>query len=112
MTFIRNIIGFIFAAALIAFAVFNRQDVEFSYSPFHDPIHMPLYLIALCLMAIGFLLGGITVWLNMADTRRLKRMQRKKIKELEKELQKTELKPADTEKPPSDFFPALPHKSS
>lgn len=109
MNFIRTIFGFILAITLVAFAVSNRQSAELVYSPVHDTLDVPLYLIALLFMALGFVLGGFAVWINGGKTRRLKRQQRKTIKELEKELKNVENTDAKTTTPPSDFFPALPH---
>ena len=109
MNFIRTIFGFILAIALVAFAVSNRQNAELVYSPVHNTLDVPLYLIALLFMALGFVLGGFTVWINSGKTRRLKRQQRKTIRELEKELKKVENTDPKIAAPPSDFFPALPN---
>lgn len=111
MNFIRTIFGTILAIALVVFAVANRQQAELVYSPIHDPLQVPLYLITLIFMALGFSLGGFTVWMNAGKNRRLGRQQRKTIKELEKELKKIEEADPKFHEPPSDFFPALPQKS-
>lgn len=108
MGFIKTIFGFVLAAFLVAFAVSNRQDTTLIYSPVHDPLNVPLYLLALLFMATGFVLGGTVVWLNGSKTRRLKRQQRKTIKELEKELEKIETTDPKIVQPASEFFPALP----
>lgn len=107
MSFIRWIIGFVVAVALSAFAVYNRHSVDIVWSPVHEPAQLPLYLVVLGLTAFGFVLGGSIVWVSAAPTRRLKRQQKREIKNLEKKLESaaTEAEPA---KPPSDFFPALP----
>lgn len=106
MGFLRWIIGFLIALCLAAFAVFNRTSVPLNWSPVHPPLDVPLYLIGLTLMAIGFVLGGGIVWMNMSGLRREKRRQKKQIKILEKELEAVnENKGAEA---PSDFFPALP----
>lgn len=113
MSMIRNITGFLLAAALVAFALFNRGDVNVIYSPVNEPLILPLYLIVLGMFAFGFMIGGIVVWLNMAPERRTRRQQNKKIKALEKELKAAHdhHDPAPA-KPPSDFFPALPKRIS
>ncbi len=95
MGFFRAIIGFIFAIAMAAFAVSNRQSVEFVYSPVHTALELPLYLIALLFMVVGFIFGGIVVWFNAGTVRRTKRAQRKTIKQLEKEIKVLESKTAD-----------------
>lgn len=86
MGLIRWIVGFAIALLTVAFAVLNLKPVPLVWSPFHDPIELPLYLVGLGLMAIGFLIGALTVWLN-TDPLHLQRWhQRKKIKNLEKEI--------------------------
>lgn len=112
MTLIRTIFGFILAIALVAFAVANRQTATLVYSPVHDTLDVPLYLIALLFMALGFILGSVTVWINSGKTRRIKRQQRKTIKELEKELEKIGSADPKITEPPSDFFPALPQNKA
>lgn len=111
MAFFRTLFGFIIAAALTIFAIANRQDAVLVYSPLHDPLNVPLYLISLIFLAIGFVLGGLVVWMNGAGTRKVKRKQRKTIKALEKELGTLQTKTTNADTPPSDFFPALPKSS-
>lgn len=110
MSLIRAVFGFALAVFLTAFAVLNRQRVEVVFSPVHDSQEVPLYLIALCMLGIGFFAGAAAVWLNGGSLRRVKRRQRRTIKALEREIES--LKQADAPdspvSPPSDFFPALP----
>jgi len=108
MRFLRGILSFILAITLTAFAIFNRHNVEIHLSPLHPPFELPLYMIALSLMAFGFVLGGMAVWFNGSSTRRTGRKQRKIIKALEKELSSTKEQQNNTQAPPADFFPALP----
>ena len=112
MAFFRTIFGFIIAVLLIGFAVSNRQATTLIYSPIHDPLEVPLYLIALIFLATGFILGGLIVWTNSAPTRKVKRQQRKTIKALEKELGTLQTKSSNDRKPDSEFFPALPAKEN
>ncbi len=108
MAFFRTIFGFIIAVLLIGFAVSNRQGTTLVYSPIHDPLEVPLYLIALIFLASGFILGAVVVWMNSAGVRKVKRQQRKTIKALEKELGTLQTKSSNDPKPDSEFFPALP----
>lgn len=87
MPFIRWTAGFIIALLTVAFAVQNLDPVPLNWSPFHLPLELPLYLVGLVLMGAGFLVGAFTVWINTDPLRLDKRRQRKKIKNLEKELE-------------------------
>lgn len=111
MALIRSLIGLTIAAFAIGFAIANRQDVSVIYSPIHDPLTLPLYLIVLSLTAIGFILGGAFVWLSMGSLRQTKRQQKKLIKSLEKELKAVNENAETPKTPSSEFFPALPAHS-
>jgi len=108
----RWIIGFVMAVCIAGFAVFNRAVVSVVWSPIHDPVTMPLYLTALGALVVGFLFGGVTVWLNMASVRREKRQQKKELKVMEKEIDKLKKNSHGAEPPVSELFPALPYKSN
>ncbi len=108
MTLLRSLIGFAIAIAAAAFAIANRQVVDVIYSPIHDPVSLPLYLIVLGLTALGFILGGIFVWMSMGHLRKTKRQQKKLIKTLEKELKAVNENGPIELSPSSEFFPALP----
>ena len=113
MGFIRWTIGVIIAITTAGFAVKNRHTIELFWSPLHPSTELPLYLAALGLMAFGFTLGCLMVWLNAEPVRRTRRHQKKEIKKLKKELS-TINESKETNAPASEFFPALParHKSS
>lgn len=108
MALIRNIIGGLIAIALIAFAVTNRQTTSLVYSPLHEPLELPLYLITLLFMGLGFTLGAVIVWINLGKTRKTQRQQSKSIKALEKEVEQLKDKTEKPAKPSNEFFPALP----
>ena len=110
MSLIKNIFGIIFAIALVAFAISNRQDTTLIYSPVHEAMTVPLYFITLIFLGAGFLLGAATVWLNSGHIRKTKRQQKRQIKALEKELEniKTTPKIEKTATPADELFPALP----
>lgn len=83
---LRWLIGFIFAAAIITFAVLNRDTVTLTYTPIHDPLEWPMYAIGLLLLAVGYIFGALTIWIGDSKLRRERRRQRKEIKSLNKEL--------------------------
>jgi uncharacterized integral membrane protein len=86
MGFIRGIIGLIFAVLFAIFAVANRQSVDIVWHPVLPAVSLPLYIVALGLLAIGFILGGFMAWLKSVPVRVQKTVQSRKIKKLEKEL--------------------------
>lgn len=109
---IRGLVGFIISIILTAFALFNRQTVEVFYSPVHDPLSLPLYLIVLGFLALGFVIGGFVVWINAGHTRKLTRQQRRQITALGKELEGMKNDASSNAKPPADFFSSLPLRLS
>lgn len=86
MGFIRGIIGLTFAVLFAIFAVANRQSVDIVWHPIFPPVSVPLYIVALGLLATGFILGSFMAWLKSLPVRWTKTVQTRKIKKLEKEL--------------------------
>ena len=91
-----------------AFAAFNTKSVEVLYSPIHDPMMVPLYIIALGGVAIGFVAGAFMVWLNSSTLRKDRRKKKKEIKHLEKEVTKLKEDKFSPKPPAQEMFPALP----
>ncbi len=86
MAILRWFLGFLITVAVATVAVMNTGSVEITYSPVHEAINLPIYLILLLPMAFGFLFGGAVVWLNMGKLRRDRRQKKREIKILEKEV--------------------------
>ena len=86
MGFIRGIIGLIFAVLFAIFAVANRQNVDIVWHPVLPAVSLPLYIVALGLLAIGIILGGFMAWLKSVPVRVQKTVQSRKIKKLETQL--------------------------
>ncbi len=87
MFILRWIIGFVVTVAAAGFAVLNRHNTEIYWNPVGaDVLDVPVWLVALGFMAIGFLLGGFVVWMNSGKVRSERRQQKKEIKKLEKEV--------------------------
>ncbi len=110
MGFIRWIIGAAFTLAVLLFVASNTQSVEISLTPFTPALSLPLYMVGLAFLGTGFVFGGVMVWINEAKTRKARRVQRREIKALQKEL-KAENNNSAVKTPPSDFFPALPKQT-
>lgn len=113
MAFFRWIAGFVMAVLVSAFAVMNREDVSFVWSPVHDPVQVPMYLVVLGALVAGFLFGGFVVWVSGSKVRREKRLQKKEIKNLEKHIVKLENIRKDPATPPAgEIFSVLPSTDS
>lgn len=110
MGIIRGFFAFLITIAVLVFAISNRHTVNVFISPFDQEQHLiiPLYLIALGLMGIGFVIGAITVWLNESHLRTDRRKQKKLVRNLEKELKTVNENHQDGSVPPSEFFPSVP----
>lgn len=84
----------IVAVAAVLFALGNRDDVAFIWSPFHDPVQLPVFAPVLVAMLAGFMAGGFFVWVNGAPVRAERRRARKQIAKLEEELREAEARAA------------------
>jgi len=111
MSLIKSLFTFILTLLIAGFCILNAQSVEIEWSPVHDAITLPLYAIILGSLILGFFIGTTALWMNSGTLRKTKRQQKKQIKTLEKELAKTSAN-TNNQKPPADFFPALPNKSA
>ncbi len=83
-------ITIIFVAPLLWMTFSNPVAVEFSAPPVVDTIELPLPIIMLACVVVGFLWGASIVWLNGASARGEVRRQRREIKALEQEVSKKE----------------------
>ena len=112
MGFLRWLIGFIITLCIAAIAVLNVEaSAPFFWSPIHEAVTLPVYIIALGAMAFGFVFGGVVVWFNGAGVRKTKRKQSKEIKLLEKEVTRLkEDKFVPSSAPASEMFPAIAAK--
>ena len=84
--FVRYLVALPLVVALVLFTIAHREAVEIVWSPFHAPIAMPLYLVVLVFLAIGFILGAFILWLGMLPVFSERRKYRKKVEALEKDL--------------------------
>lgn len=72
---------------IIYFANINPQHYDVTVYPGSDPLTLAPYTLVLMALAIGFLLGVITLWLSQGKLRKERRDYKKKTKKLEKEIQ-------------------------
>jgi lipopolysaccharide assembly protein A len=71
---------------LIPFAVSNRAPVSLGFWPLPFLVALPLYLLVLSLLLLGFVIGGAAAWLAGRRTRRELRRRRRRVAALEREL--------------------------
>jgi len=74
------------AVVVILFAVSNREIVSVGLWPLPDFAAMPLYLVVLGCLLIGFVCGQLSSWLGGWRWRRELRQARDRIAALEQEL--------------------------
>ena len=71
---------------VILFAVSNRGMVEVTLDPLPGAVSLPLALIVLGMGLVGFVAGGLVVWLGQGRHRRLAREARRHVEALKAEL--------------------------
>jgi lipopolysaccharide assembly protein A len=77
----------IVAVVLILFAVSNRQHISVSLWPLPDLVEMPLYLVLLGTLLLGFIVGELAGWIGGWRWRREARRSRERITMLEREIE-------------------------
>ena len=81
----KALVTILFVIIIFWVSVFNRDAVNFSVYPLTDSTSIPLALIILGAVMLGFIWGAIIVWLNGGVTRAEARRLRREVKSLEKE---------------------------
>lgn len=78
--FLKTTALVLIGAVILVFAIANRQVVVFSLDPLGslDPTNplvfaVPLFVLAIALVAIGIIIGGVVTWLRQGKWRRLAR---------------------------------------
>lgn len=87
---------------VIAFALSNRGPVAVGLWPFDDLVEMPVYLLALGALAIGFLAGAALASFGTIAARYRARREAKRAEAAERKL-------AEAARASSSSVPALPH---
>ena len=78
------------AAALAVFAVSNRESVTLAFWPLPFVLDLPLYLLVLAALALGFVAGELVAWFAGRRWRREVRLRGRRIAALERELNATQ----------------------
>ena len=72
--------------AVVVFSVNNIGDMALDLWPFGIVVMWPTYLVVLLTFVLGFIGGGIVMWLSAGSTRREARRQRAEARRLQHEL--------------------------
>ncbi|HXC28913.1 MAG TPA: lipopolysaccharide assembly protein LapA domain-containing protein [Stellaceae bacterium] len=86
MKFLWWLILALVALVLILFAVSNREAVLVELWPLPLKLELPLYLVVLGMLVIGFFAGQFVTWIGGWRWRREARRSRERIARLEREL--------------------------
>lgn len=102
---VRRIVGWFvlvpLCAALVVFALANRQPVAVNLNPFTaagEPVAstgVPLFLVMFAVLLVGVLLGGIATWFAQGHHRRDERLFRRENERLHRELDAAHRAPAN-----------------
>ena len=93
---IKRIVGWVvlvpLCAALIVFALANRQSVVVNFNPFASAdagttLGVPMFLVLFAVLLIGVVLGGIATWFAQGAHRREERHFRRETERLHRELE-------------------------
>jgi hypothetical protein len=86
----RWLLGVPLAALLGAFAVASREDVSLGLWPLEARLILPLFLVVMATLLVGFIAGAGIAWLNGGRWRREARRRQRRIETLENELRTTQ----------------------
>ena len=70
----------------VAFGMSHQESISFTYSPYHDALLLPLYVLGLGLFAAGLIVGMVTLWVAQSRERSEKRQLKKQINTLEQDV--------------------------
>lgn len=87
-TLAKLLVTALFVLVLIGLAMANPSEVPISIPLLYSALPVPLAIIILNSVIVGFIWGAIIAWLNEAGTRSEVRRQKREIKALEQEISK------------------------
>jgi uncharacterized integral membrane protein len=86
MRFLRRAAMLVVAVVLVVFAISNRSSVALGLWPLPDAVELPLYLVILACLLVGFVVGEFAAWVAARRWRREVRRSAQRIAVLEAEL--------------------------
>jgi uncharacterized integral membrane protein len=70
----------------VLFAISNRGPVELELIPLPGSVTVPIFFMALGVLAVGFFSGGFISWINAGKTRSRARIAERKVRNKEHEI--------------------------
>ena len=108
LAFLRAAIFGIVALIVVVFALCNRNGVALTLNPLGDSVTVPLFLVGLGGLAIGFIAGALLLWTRTLALRFAARRQARRIASLERDLETADAVPPA----PIASAPALPSRNA
>ena len=71
----------------VVFALSNRDILQIQFLPLPFTVEAPVYLVLMCMLFFGVVLGGVGVWFSSLQARSIAREQVRRIKWLEAKLE-------------------------
>lgn len=71
---------------VVVFALANRHEAMLRFWPFPWSAELPIYVIVLCCLLVGFLLGAGLAWFSGGPRRRRARQTAERARELAREV--------------------------
>lgn len=87
MKHIRWILTLPVTVVVIAFAVANREFVPIDLWPLEVAVELPVFVLVLGSMLVGFAVGALAMWISAGKQRQRARALRRRLDKLERELQ-------------------------
>lgn len=87
MRLLSWIIGLPVAVAAVLFAISNRHPVKLELWPLPFSVDVPVYLAVLGPLALGMIAGGLIAWGAAGRSRRAARRERRRVEELERQVE-------------------------
>ena len=97
---------------VVVFALANRHEVTLSFWPFPWSTDLPVFVIVLCCLLVGFLLGAMLLWLSGGPRRRRARQTAERARALAEQLAELKRRQAAAERrvpasgPPAEGSPS------
>jgi uncharacterized integral membrane protein len=88
---------------ILVFALSNRGPIGLTFWPFDSTIDLPIYLVVLASLLLGFILGGLIAWLAGGRIRRQARRLRQETRRQAAEI--VDLKKRHGSPPPAAGTP-------